>query len=336
MSSFAYLALEISTVVLFGLTGWHAWRRGAWAGMELLAATTYGVLLEWGNILIFGTYHYSSGFFLTVGPVPIIIGLCWAMIIYGAMAYTDQLGLPLWAAPFADALWAIVLDLAFDAVAIRLQLWTWSNPLNTGYFGVPADNFFAWLFVALAFSAYVRLVRRLSVSGWARCALLITAPIWSFIGLLLGILLYKGLVRLAYPSGAPVGGSMPIFVVTLACFATIVGGAVVRHGGRITTGIDLVPVLTRWAMHGYFLIWALLLAVAPSLRAPGIDMPALLIWVAVALLVVEGLLLVPLLQRNVGLRRQLIVDSAVQFAQQGLQSSDTTDRRQQWSREGRT
>jgi hypothetical protein len=307
MHPLSYLFLEISTVALFALTLWHATKRGNWQLGLLVSAAVYGVLLEWGNIVIFRTYHYSSQFWLAVGPVPIVIGLCWGMIIYGAMAYSDQLGLPAWVAPFADALWAIMLDLAFDTIAIRLELWTWSNPLATGYYGVPADNFFAWLFVAFAFSAFIRWARSRSRVWSIQIVMLSLAPVVSFIGLLIGIQLYKVLVAILYPAGVPIGGSMPVFAGALALFATIVGVVVWRRGVQARHGIDIIPVITRLAMHGYFLIWALLLAVAPALRLPGMDMPKFLIGVAVVLLAMELVLLVPVVQRNIALRRQIVV-----------------------------
>lgn len=307
MHPMIYLTLELATVALFGLTLWHAWRRGASAVAELLTAAAYGVLLEWGDIVIFKTYEYAPGFWLAIGPVPIVIGLCWGLIIYGAMAYSDQLGLVAWAAPFADAVWAIVLDLAFDAVAIRLRFWTWTTPLELGYFGVPADNFFAWLFVALSFSAYARAIRALGVQGWRWVALQLAAPVVAFAGLLGGIAIFNVTAALVYPAGVPIGGGMPIFAATLAIFAGIVGLGIARRGVPVRAGIDVIPVLTRWAMHGYFLLWAVLLALVPALRLPGTDMPAFLIWVALALLAVEVLLLVPMVQRRAAFRRQFIV-----------------------------
>ena len=45
MSPLSYALLEIGTVVLFGLTIWHAWRRGRGPLLELLAASAYGILL---------------------------------------------------------------------------------------------------------------------------------------------------------------------------------------------------------------------------------------------------------------------------------------------------
>lgn len=305
MSSLAYLGLEIGTLALFVLTMWHAWRRGRMPLVELLTAAFYGVLLEWANILLFRTYHYSDDFWVAIGPVPITIGLCWGMIIYSAMAYSDQLGLPRTIAPFADAVWAIVLDLAFDAVAIRLKLWTWTIPMSAGYFGVPADNFFAWLFVALTFSAYTRWVRRRQIG--VQTGLQVFAPLVAFSGLWLSIKFFGVLAAIVYRGQMAPGGGMPIFLITLALCAGIVGWWMARFGVRAQRGVDLIPTLTRWAMHGYFLGWAMLLALIPALRLPGMDMPVMLIVVALVLLMIEVVMLVPLLHPTQRWLRQIRV-----------------------------
>ncbi len=290
MSATNYLFLELSTVVLFGLLVWHAARRGRQPLIELLSAAVYGVLLEWGDILLFGTYTYSQGFFLALGPVPIVIGLCWAMLIYGAMAYSDQLGLPGWAAPFADALWAILLDLAFDAVAIRLQFWTWTIPLDSGFYGVPAANFHAWLYVALGFSAWTRWVRsRGRSSVWLQSI----APLVAYVPLI-GAILFFDLVLLAYPSQQDGGSGMLIFAVTLAVFAAITA-SVVWRGIQPRRGIDVLPTLARWAMHGYFGIWLLIWLLFPQTRLPGMDAPIMLLVVAIIAIIAEALMLVPVL-----------------------------------------
>ena len=293
MSAASYLLLELGTVVLFGLTVWHASRRGRSAVLELLTAAFFGVLLEWGDILLFGTYTYSPRFMLAVGPVPIIIGLCWAMIIYGAMHYSDALGLSPRLAPFADAIWAIVLDLAFDAIAIRLQLWTWRIPLDDGFLGVPAGNFHAWLYVALGFSAMTRLARA-RPSGRARLQLL--APFNSYGLLVAAILFLDLLVFLLYPPGATGDKGMPIFAATLALFAAVTGYAVLRRRRPASVPfapIDIILVAARWSMHLYFGAWLVLWLVWPGTRLPGMDLPPTLLLVAATMLAVEFLLLVP-------------------------------------------
>lgn len=300
LPAWVYLSLELSTVVLFALTVAHARRRGRAAVLELCSAAVYGVLLEWGDILLFETYTYSPGFFLTVGPVPITIGLCWALLIYGAMQYSDQLGLPAWAAPFADALWAIMLDLAFDAVAVRLDFWRWNIPLADGYFGVPAGNFSAWLYVALGFSAWTRWVRG---RRRGQTALELLAPLAAFMILLGGILWFDLLVWLLYPR-TPGDHGMAVFAATVAVFALIVGAVVWRRGLRPTPGVDLLTTATRWLMHGYFGLWLVVWLVAPATRLPGMDAPLFLLGMALALLILEALLLMPVLRRG-ELRLQL-------------------------------
>lgn len=289
----SYLLLELGTVALFGLMLWHASRRGRSLVLELLTAAIFGVLLEWGDILLFGTYTYSPGFVLAIGPVPIIIGLCWAMLIYGAMHFSDTLGIPTWLAPFADAIWAIVLDLAFDAVAIRLEFWTWNIPLNDGFFGVPAGNFHAWLYVALGFSAVTRLARSRPAQ---RTRQQLLAPISAYVILVAAILFFDLLIVIFYPQQAQGDKGMPIFAVTLAIFALLTGYGVLRSRhiprGHFTL-IDIIPTLARWSMHLYFGAWLVLWLIWPASRLPGKDLPPTLLGVAGVMLVVELLLLVP-------------------------------------------
>jgi hypothetical protein len=306
MSLISYAILEASTLVLFSLTIWHAWWRGRGPLLELSMAALYGILLEWGDILIFRTYHYSPLFLLAIGPVPIVIGLCWGMLIYGAMAYSDQLGLPPWAAPWADAFWAILLDLAFDAVAIRLQLWTWTVPMSAGYFGVPADNFWAWIWVALSFSAYVRWVRGRR-SGALQSVLLFLSPVAAFAGLLFGIGVFNVLVALFYRDRFVPGDGLPLFAGLLLVCAVITATAVWRRRNYIQHGIDLIPTAVRWAMHGYFLLWAVFLFIRPDQRLPGMDMPLFLVIVALLLAAGEIALVLLVTRRTRSLRQQIVL-----------------------------
>src|SRR5690606_3632740 len=97
---------------------WLALRRGRLPFLELVSAAMFGLLLEQGDQLIFQTYHYSPDWVLNIDRAPLAIGLTWALIIAGAMRITDALGVRRRYAPFVDALLAIMLDLAFDAIAI--------------------------------------------------------------------------------------------------------------------------------------------------------------------------------------------------------------------------
>ena len=201
--AFWYAFLQLGVLVTFAITAVRAWRHSRARLIELVTAFIFGLLLEQGDIFLFGTYRYDPNWVL-LGDVPVAIALTWALIIAGAMNITDALGirdvgteeggkrreergtfdvqretssglrdglrwlvrgLP---APMADAVWAILLDLAIDAVAIRLGLWTWTIRADEGWFGVPWGNFFAWLFVAFWFSFFTRIVRARQVGGTAQ------------------------------------------------------------------------------------------------------------------------------------------------------------------------
>src|SRR5216684_3997971 len=111
--------VEVVMVVLFVLSARFAYRSGGRQRLnELLSAVPFGLLLEQGDIKIFGSYAYNQGFFLKLGSVPLAI-----------------------------------------ALAIRQGLWHWNIPLHAGFFGVPAGNYYGWLFVAFGFSAWTRWVR---------------------------------------------------------------------------------------------------------------------------------------------------------------------------------
>jgi hypothetical protein len=74
--------------------------------------------------------------------------------------------------------------------------------------------------------------------------------------------------------------------------------------------------MVRWAMHGYFLLWAIFLFLVPRQRLPGMDMPVFLVVVALVLAALEiGLVLLvarrkrPLLQQIVLLPAKRALDA---------------------------
>ncbi|HEX5579015.1 MAG TPA: carotenoid biosynthesis protein, partial [Candidatus Limnocylindria bacterium] len=133
-----YLLLELSAAAFFIGAALAALRRGRLPFFELISAATFGILLEELDQLIFQTYHYNPDWTLEIDRAPIVIGLTWALIIAGAMRLTDALGVRRRYAPVVDSVLAISLDLAFDAIAIRMGLWTWVGiDPSDGWFGVP-------------------------------------------------------------------------------------------------------------------------------------------------------------------------------------------------------
>jgi hypothetical protein len=278
-----YLALEIGATLFFIGAAWAALRRGRLPFLELVSAATFGILLEEGDQLIFETYHYSPDWVLVIDRAPVVIGLTWALIIAGAMRLTDALGVRRRYAPFVDAVLAISLDLAFDAVAIRMGLWTWVDIGPTdGWFGVPAGNFYAWLFVTLGFSLVTRWLRDAATRWPAREWLQTAVPLPAF-GLLLAGLLPFIWIKPLFDT-AP-GGGLWLFALTLAAFSAIAAWGVwgpdrIAPDGQGTAILDLrLAFATRLAIHLFFLGGLLYLGLAAEL-------PLLLI-VSVVLLAAE-------------------------------------------------
>jgi Carotenoid biosynthesis protein len=263
-----YLLLEVGAAGFFAIAAWLALRRGRLPFLELISAAMFGLLLEEGDQLVFETYHYSESWILAIDRAPLVIGLTWALIIAGAMRITDALGVRRRFAPFVDSVLAIGLDLAFDAVAIRMGLWTWREMSFTdGWFGVPAGNFYAWLFVTWGFSFVTRWLREAAATRprleWLQ--LLVPAPAWLI--LLVGLVPFSVLVPLVDP--AP-GGGMVLFLITLAGFVAAAGWGVFGPDRGVPNGesiaiLDLRAAIgMRVAIHLFFLTAMFLIGLAAA------------------------------------------------------------------------
>jgi hypothetical protein len=267
-----YVVIELGAATFFVIAAALALRRGRLPFLELLSAAAFGVLLEEGDQLIFETYHYSPDFILAIDRAPIIIGLTWALIIAGAMRITDALGVRRRYAPFVDSVLALMLDLAFDAIAIRMGLWTWRDVgLTDGWFGVPAGNFYSWLFVTLAFSFLTRWLRDAARQRPALEWLQLLVPIPAFVILVTSIIPFALLKPFVDP--AP-GGGMSMFVFSLAAFCAVAWYGVFGpdRGQPNGAGVAIVDLrmafVIRVAIHGVFLIalfWLGLAQTAPML-----------------------------------------------------------------------
>lgn len=263
-----YAVLEVGVVAFFIGAAWLARRRGRLPFLELISAAMFGLLLEQGDQLIFQTYHYSPDWVLNIDRAPLAIGLTWALIIAGAMRITDALGVRRRYAPFVDALLAIMLDLAFDAIAIRMELWTWRGmTLTDGWFGVPAGNFFAWLFVTFGFSLLTRWLREASRSRPSLEWFQLLVPIPAFGLLLLPLWPFVVLRPLIDP--AP-GSGWILFAVATAIFAAVSAWAIWgpdrgRPDGAADAIVDLrLAFATRLAIHLIFLGAGFALGLAAS------------------------------------------------------------------------
>jgi hypothetical protein len=127
---------------------------------QLISSALFAALFEALNVRQLsgrGSYFYDDKFLLYIDRVPLFIILAWALILWGAMHISDAAPISEAARVGCDAIFAVMLDLGFDVTAIRHEFWTWRGvAFDQAWFGVPAGNFFGWLWVSLAFSALTR------------------------------------------------------------------------------------------------------------------------------------------------------------------------------------
>ena len=126
----------------------------------LVLAIIYGLILEILNVHNSGTYSYGEEFLLQIYDIPLAIGMGWAIIYYVSEKSVESYNLKWWQAPFFMALIALSIDLAIDAVAIRLGFWEWLIPFDQEWFGVPYDNLFGWLAVVWTFVFFINLSKQ--------------------------------------------------------------------------------------------------------------------------------------------------------------------------------
>lgn len=248
--------IEVASFFLFGWCWIQLCRRKNGEGEELLVAVCYGWLLEIADMMIFGTYHYAPVTWFWLGSVPVYIPLLWAVIMHSSMAMSDQSALPLWARPFLDGLLAVLIDLAIDAIAIRLGLWSWKIRLDEGWFGVPPGNLCAWMFVAAWYGGVLRLVRyraqKQNEPSWHRWLV----PVVAYAGLC-ACLLMLGFLEQAFGLKTQ-QQRLWLFALQAALFLLVVAWAGFRR--KMHPGASDVPSslnINRWLMHASFflLLW---------------------------------------------------------------------------------
>lgn len=157
-----FLIFELLMLVLLALCARHAWQAGGPSRVwQLLAGVGFGLLLEWATIQQLHAYSYGQfgwmlGGEVPGGKVPVAIGIGWGVIIYSVHLFVDGVAIAGWAKPVLAGLLGLNIDLAMDAVAIRLGFWDWGRGLDFEYFGVPYPNFWAWFWVVFSFSVGLR------------------------------------------------------------------------------------------------------------------------------------------------------------------------------------
>ncbi|NWG06811.1 MAG: carotenoid biosynthesis protein [Chloroflexi bacterium] len=240
-----FILFELIIYIQFVLCIRHAWKNGATNILRLFAGILFGVALELATIRQLNAYEYGR-FLVMVLDVPLCIGMAWGCILYSVMEFSNASSLPYFARPVLDGLLALNLDLALDAVAIRLGFWNWGQGLVFQYFGVPYANFWAWFWVIFSFSLGYRLFARRKdwVGVW-------TSPVLALVMGMAGVLGTNALITFRIP--------FTYHGLTVAILLVIAVGSIIAWRPRFH--LTPVPSLVFWVpflTHTYILIAGLI------------------------------------------------------------------------------
>jgi hypothetical protein len=270
--TYYFVIFEILVYLLFIVCLLHARQRGPAAIWQLLAGVAYGLLLEWATIQQLHAYQYGR-FLLMVGDLPLAVGVAWGVIIYSVMLVSQGSSLPEWAQPVLDGVLALNIDLAMDAVAIRLGMWDWGLGFTQQYFGVPYTNFWAWFWVVFSFSLGLRIFRHAPnavIRRWAPAGAILIGLVGvtgtnAFItgvvspnGHLVTILVLLGtalsLLLWLRPKFSVDRLALPAFLVPL-CFhayflsAGLLSGALIRTPFLLAVSLAMLFLALYWERH---------------------------------------------------------------------------------------
>lgn len=272
-----FILFELIIYIQFALCLHHAWKKGTPNLLRLFAGIVFGVLLELATIRQLHAYEYGR-FLIMILDVPLCIGVAWSCILYSAMEFSEASNLPDWMRPILDGLLALNIDLALDAIAIRLGFWDWGQGLDFHYFGVPYANFWAWFWVVCSFSFGYRLFTRRT--DWMRIWL---APLSALLVGLVGVLGTNAII--AY--WVPFALHAPVVTITIVLALLVVGTGRPRfYSTAVPSLVVWVPMLTH--LYSFFAGWI----------SGVILQPPFLLYMSLAMIIVAGYLHFPIVART--------------------------------------
>lgn len=259
----------------------HAWKQGIANMLRLFAGILFGVTLELATIRQLHAYEYGQFLFMVL-DVPLCIGVAWSCILYSAMEFSNASSLPYWTRPILDGLLALNIDLALDAIAIRLGFWDWGQGLDFHFFEVPYANFWAWFWVVFSFSLGYRLLARRSkwIGTWL-------SPLFALIFGLAGVLGTNAFIAFIIPFDYQ---SLTVTVMVTLALLFVIASRPRFHLTPVPSLVFWVPLLT----HLYTLFAGLISGVILE--------PPFLLWVSLVMIAIAFYLHQPIIQHILPLK----------------------------------
>lgn len=92
---------------------------------------------------IFGEYEYGEILGFKIFNVPLLIGLNWAIVIFGSQSLIDKfLNNNIFLKSFLVSITAVLFDLVLEPTATKLNYWQWQSS------SVPLRNYLSWFLIS--------------------------------------------------------------------------------------------------------------------------------------------------------------------------------------------
>lgn len=111
-----------------------------------------GYVIEWIGIhtsYLFGHYQYGSVLGFKFDEVPLIIGLNWVLLTFGASAIVNKWKIPLLLKALVAGALMTALDWLIEPVAVKSGFWWWENG------PIPVYNYICWMIFSTLFCYWV-------------------------------------------------------------------------------------------------------------------------------------------------------------------------------------
>lgn len=120
--------------------------------VDLFLVALCGYLIEWVGVhtsLLFGHYAYGTVLGFKADDIPLIIGLNWVLLTFGAAAIVHKWKLPLLLKALVSGVLMTALDWLMEPVAIRSGFWHWIDG------PIPVYNYVCWMLFSTLFSYWI-------------------------------------------------------------------------------------------------------------------------------------------------------------------------------------
>ena len=153
------LLTPLNLLFSMGVVLWHHPKRETDLVLSLLGIYLGSWLLECVGVqtgILFGNYEYGPVLGPKVLGTPLMIGVNWAMLVYGFACLQAEWRpkASWWNKASFTAMGMTLYDFLLEPVAVAKDFWTWSPAAEHWLWVAPTQNYLVWFVAAWFFAAF--------------------------------------------------------------------------------------------------------------------------------------------------------------------------------------